>query len=137
MSTDPPESRQPKILIVDDDASVLLMVERYLERKGMDVVATSSAIGVTSLIRRHNPDAVVLDVSMPAMDGTSLAKLIRRDRRMAPIPIIFYTAFDADRVAGVMQVLPDSHHIPKSEGIINLHECLERILARRPQKPGG
>jgi DNA-binding response OmpR family regulator len=85
-----------KILIVDDDESVLLTTKSILEMEGYDVQVHAQSFGTTNAIRDMQPDLVLLDINMPALSGDKLAEIIyeKLDRRHAPI--IFYSSNDED-----------------------------------------
>jgi len=117
---------QPQVLVVDDDEDVLDLTRRYFERKGVRVMTTRTPLGVSSLLQRYRPGVLVLDVRMPALDGASLAALVRRARLTRDIPIVFYTGLDADQLAPIRQQFPDAQVVPKGAGVRVL---LERVVA--------
>lgn len=79
-----------KILIVEDDSTLSMIISETLQREGFDTI--SAANGEEGLRRffRHNPDIVVADVMMPRMDGFEMARKIRQSNQI--IPILFLTA---------------------------------------------
>jgi DNA-binding response OmpR family regulator len=89
-----------RILVVDDDATVAEVVERYLRRDGYEVEIVAD--GRTALDRAlaDPPDLVVLDLMLPGMDGLDVC---RRLRALAPVPVIMLTARgdESDRVVGL------------------------------------
>jgi two-component system response regulator MprA len=92
---------QPSVLVVDDDAPVRRMLERTLTAEGWAVQAVGDGGAALAAVERSVPDAVVLDVAMPGLDGLAVARRLR-DKGLAT-PIIMLTARDAvpDRVAGL------------------------------------
>ena len=66
-----------RVLVVDDDSMYLELVERSLKSFNIEVTTTDSAIGVTNLIRRTEPDVVLLDVNIPALSGDALLGIVR------------------------------------------------------------
>ena len=92
---------QPSVLVVDDDAPVRRMLERTLTAEGWTVQAVGDGGAALAAVERSVPDAVVLDVAMPGLDGLAVARRLR-DKGLAT-PIIMLTARDAvpDRVAGL------------------------------------
>lgn len=85
----------PTVLIVDDDESVRALVGRQLAGAGYDVVTAEDAVVAGHLVLGGPPDLIVLDVSMPYMDGFEFAAALKADNTLPFIPIIFLTA-DAD-----------------------------------------
>src|SRR5918998_3914915 len=92
---------QPSVLVVDDDRPILRMLERVLGADGYRVRTAADGGAALASVERSTPDAIVLDVAMPGMDGLAVARRLR-DKGLAT-PILFLTARDgvADRVAGL------------------------------------
>ena len=79
----------PKILIVDDEANILDVVELYLLREGYKVVRAGDGVSALRLFAEHKPDLVVLDWMMPQMDGLDVCRQMRATRA---VPVIMLTA---------------------------------------------
>ena len=81
-----------KILIIDDDADTRELVQMSLVLARIETLtASSGAEGVAKAAREH-PDAILLDVMMPFMDGPATLRALRADPRTADIPVLFLTA---------------------------------------------
>jgi two-component system, OmpR family, response regulator MprA len=89
------------VLLVDDDASIRRMLERTLAAEGYDVAAVSDGGAAMAAVERSVPDAIVLDVAMPGLDGLSVTRRLRG--KGLAVPILLLTARDAleERVAGL------------------------------------
>jgi two-component system response regulator MprA len=89
------------VLVVDDDAPVRRMLERTLAAEGYAVVAVADGGAALARAETTPPDAIVLDVAMPGMDGLAVARRLRS--KGVSIPILMLTARDevGDRVAGL------------------------------------
>jgi len=109
------------ILIVDDNQDVLELARRYLTRRGFDVTTMATVLGVTATVMRLRPDVVVLDVDVPAIEGGTLAGLIRRE---VDVPIVLYTAMDEEIARAIAARFPRCHYVPKAIGVQHLHEAL-------------
>jgi two-component system response regulator MprA len=92
---------EPAVLLVDDDARILRMLERTLAAEGYDVTAVADGGAALARVERSLPDLVVLDVAMPGLDGLAVTRRLRAKR--LPVPILLLTARDAleQRVAGL------------------------------------
>ena len=88
------------VLIVDDEPAIVRLVRDYLERAGFEVMTASNGEDGLQAFARGSPDLVILDLSLPRMDGLDVARAMRR---AGDVPIIMLTARtdEADRVAGL------------------------------------
>src|SRR3954451_4550596 len=89
------------LLLVDDDAPIRRMLERTLIAEGYDVVAAADGGAALAAVERNVPDAIVLDVTMPGLDGLAVTRRLRA--KGLRVPILLLTARDAvhERVAGL------------------------------------
>ena len=81
-----------KILIVDDEKDILLMLEKRLIAEGYSVLTADNGKDAITIAKSKSPDLVILDVLMPDMDGGEVAKKLKDNFRTQNIPIIFLTA---------------------------------------------
>jgi two-component system response regulator MprA len=89
------------VLVVDDDAPILRMLERTLAAEGYAVETAADGGAALAAVERAVPDLVVLDVAMPGLDGLAVCRRLRR--LGLALPVLLLTARDAvsDRVAGL------------------------------------
>jgi two-component system alkaline phosphatase synthesis response regulator PhoP len=88
------------VLIVDDEPAIVRVVRDYLERAGFHVISAGDGGEALRASRQHHPDLVILDLTLPTIDGLDVARSLRRD---GDVPIIMLTARtdETDRVAGL------------------------------------
>jgi len=88
-----------KILIADDDDRIREVVRIFLEAEGFDVAQAEDGNRALEMVRKDNPDLVILDLMMPGLDGWTICKILRKETK---IPIIMLTAKgdENDRVLG-------------------------------------
>ena len=88
------------VLIVDDEPAIVRLVRDYLERAGFAVMTAGNGEHALHLFARSRPDLVILDLTLPHMDGLDVARAMRR---AGDVPIIMLTARtdEPDRVAGL------------------------------------
>ena len=112
-----------RILMIEDDVSLASMVAEYLRTAGMQVDAAHDAESGLSALSRMNPDAVILDLMLPDLDGFEVC---RRIRVSSEVPVIMLTARgdDTDRIVGLELGADD--YLPKP---FNPRELLARIRA--------
>ncbi|GMW01550.1 MAG: hypothetical protein AMXMBFR84_26870 [Candidatus Hydrogenedentota bacterium] len=84
------------VLVVDDNAQNLYLLETLLEANGHRVATASNGASALDLARRQPPDVIVSDILMPGMDGFTLCREWKSDGRLKRIPFVFYTATYTD-----------------------------------------
>lgn len=82
----------PKILLVEDNEMNRDMLSRRLQRKGYEVVTVGSGEQALSLACQEMPDLILMDITLPGMDGWEAARLLKSDDKTKHIPIIALTA---------------------------------------------
>lgn len=89
-----------KILVVDDEPSIVKSIQYSLEKEGYQVVTSSDGQAAVEVARREKPNLVILDVMLPSLDGYEVCRQIRAE---FPIPIIMLTAKgeEIDKVVGL------------------------------------
>ena len=92
-----------RILVVDDDRDIVRLVSSYLEKAGYEVVTANDGETALHVLRRDQPQLVILDLMLPDRDGWDVARLIRSDPSLAATPIIMLTARveDNDKIIGL------------------------------------
>jgi DNA-binding response OmpR family regulator len=81
-----------KVLVIDDEAPIRLLCRVNLEAEGMEVLEAPNGQTGLELATSDSPDAILLDVMMPGLDGWGVAERLLDDERTRSIPIVFLTA---------------------------------------------
>ena len=119
-----------RILVVDDDKSIVKVLTAYLERSGYQVFPAYDGDMALHALRRERPDLVILDLMMPNRDGYEVTTIVRADKTLATTPIIMLTARveDTDKIVGLELGADD--YVTKP---FNAHEVVARVksLLRR------
>lgn len=117
----------PRILVVDDDATVSDVVRRYFDKAGMSVQIAGDGNTALEIATRWQPDLVVLDLMLPGMSGLAVCRALRESR---DVPVIMLTALGAesDRVLGLEQGADDYLSKPFSprELVLRVQSILRR-----------
>jgi two-component system, OmpR family, alkaline phosphatase synthesis response regulator PhoP len=92
-----------KTLVIDDEAPIRLLCRVNLEAEGIEVLEAAEGESGLELAKKERPDAILLDVMMPGLDGWNVAERLLADEDTREIPIIFLTARAdlRDRVRGL------------------------------------
>jgi DNA-binding response OmpR family regulator len=86
-------SQRPTVLVVDDDATVVSTIVRYLEHGGMTALTAAKGVDALARARDAHPDLIVLDRMLPELDGMSVCRILREE---SGVPIIMLTARAAE-----------------------------------------
>lgn len=96
-----PENK-PHVLVVDDDAESRKVLRKILEPSGYEVEEAADGQEALAQVARRIPDLVLLDITMPVMDGWAVCRKLKWDARTRLVPVVILTALDAraDRLKG-------------------------------------
>lgn len=81
-----------RLLLIDDDPNLILLVKDYLEFRGYEVVTAENGREALEVLEQELPDMIICDVMMPEMDGYSFVRHLREDARTNWIPVLFLSA---------------------------------------------
>lgn len=128
--------RQPKVLVVDDDARLRDLLRRYLSENGYTVTVAEDAKAMNRFWMRERFDMLVLDLMLPGEDGLSICRRLRGGGDQTPIIMLTAKGEDTDRIVGLEMGADD--YLPKP---FNPRELLARIGAvlrrKRPDETPG
>jgi chemosensory pili system protein ChpA (sensor histidine kinase/response regulator) len=93
----PPMEAVPTIMVVDDSLTVRRVTQRLLERSGYGVLLAKDGVDALRQLQEVKPDAMLVDIEMPKMDGYDLTRNVRGTRATADIPIIMITSRTAEK----------------------------------------
>lgn len=119
-----PSELQSKILVVDDDARLRTLLQRYLEEQGYVVKAVADASQMDKALSREIYNLMVLDLMLPGEDGLSICRRLRDAGNRIPIIMLTAKGDDNDRISGLEAGADD--YLPKP---FNPRELMARIKA--------
>src|ERR1044071_155952 len=90
--TGPASMRKKKVLIIDDDPAVTAVYEVAFQLENFEAAAVNSGGAALSTMRSFRPDAVVLDLNMPGIDGLRWLKTVRQVPEFRDLPVVILTA---------------------------------------------
>ncbi|MGN0343242.1 MAG: response regulator [Roseburia sp.] len=127
------ESGKKSILVVDDSALALRSMKTMLSEKYRVTIATSAKRGMEA-IRNKRPDLILLDYDMPECDGREMLKMIRQDKEIADIPVIFLTAVaDKEHIMAVLQLNPNGYFRKPLERNMVM-KAIAKVLGENPDE---
>lgn len=119
-----------RILIADDDPSVLQVLETVLSGDGYQVVKAEDGAAALELARRNGFDLIMLDVQMPRLDGLETARRLRREPSLRDVPIVILTARSADKDIEAAFAEGVTDYITKPFAISQMRARVRSWLAR-------
>lgn len=92
-----------RLLLIDDDPNLILLVKDYLEFRGYEVITAENGREALEVLEQDVPDLIICDVMMPEMDGYAFVEHVREDPRTNWIPVLFLSAKgqSQDKVKGL------------------------------------
>lgn len=123
---------QGTILVIDDDPASLDLMVRFLTKKGVHVVSTSSGREGVRLAQTLCPAAITLDIKMPDMDGWTVLSTLKANPALASIPVIVLTTIDDKQTA---YALGASDYLTKPPDLDRLTTILKQYTHLAPPEP--
>jgi DNA-binding response OmpR family regulator len=120
-----------RILVVDDEPDIRLVVERRLTLKGYEVITAATGYEGLNKARGEHPDLIVLDLMLPGIDGNQICAMLKRDTRYRDIPIIILSAKSQTRDIDVSMSCGADAYVAKPFDHQVLLDQIESLLAGR------
>jgi CheY-like chemotaxis protein len=125
----------PRVLVVDDDPTIRMICATNLQLDGYQVLEAANGQEGLELALDHAPDVVLLEISMPVLDGFGLAAALQADERTRELPLIFLTG-EADPVVKARAFETGAHAViaqPFDPGAVTTF--VERVVAHLIPQP--
>jgi two-component system alkaline phosphatase synthesis response regulator PhoP len=118
------------ILVIDDEPELVKLLDYNLTKAGYLVLTAKDGESGLATARKHSPDAIILDVMMPGLDGWEVCKRLRQDPATSALPVIMLTAKadEGDRVLGLELGADD--YVTKPFGVRELLARVKALLRR-------
>jgi CheY-like chemotaxis protein len=123
-----------KILIVDDDPGIRMLLSKFLQREGYETLMAQNGLEGVEFAKKHQPDLIIMDVVMPQMDGLTAARLIKFYKPLGEVPILFLTAKDADKEIELAQAVRAEVYITKPFDVHQVTEVVRETLSGKKTK---
>lgn len=118
------------ILVIDDEPELVKLLDYNLSKAGYLVISAKDGESGLAAARKHAPDAIILDVMMPGLDGWEVCKRLRQDASTSALPVLMLTAKgeEGDRVLGLELGADD--YLTKPFGVRELIARVKALLRR-------
>ncbi len=117
-----------KILIVDDDEGVVMLISRVLSRDGFEVLTAANGRQALDVAETTPPDLVIMDITMPEMDGYTATTLLKQKPGLRDLPVIYLSGLTAEEDAGRAFASGGSLLLRKPFNINNLKDIVRLSL---------
>ena len=118
-------------MVVDDSLTVRAVSGRLLARHGYHVLTAKDGVDALEQLGEVIPDAMLLDIEMPRMDGFDLARNMRADQRLKHVPIIMITSRTAEKHRRHAAEIGVDHFLGKPYDEDQLLECLRECIGKK------
>ncbi len=118
---------QPRILVVEDDSDLRRSLAEVLEDEGWEVACAKDGEDALRQLDGPAPKAILLDLTMPGMDGWTFRSVQRSDPRLARIPTVVISAAYAGDPRGAIEALAPDAYLPKPFELDTLLATLKRV----------
>lgn len=120
--------RRRSVLVVDDEATIRRAFATFLRRRGFEVLEAEHGQGALAMAQQAEPDAIVLDIQMPVLDGVTTAELLKLDAATAHIPLIAVTGHPFEGGEAEARRLGFSAYLPKPLPPDELAHTITKLL---------
>jgi DNA-binding response OmpR family regulator len=117
------------VLVADDDRDAVLMLSALLQQEGHQVLEVYRGDAVLHLVRRYQPDAVLLDIGMPGLTGFEIARQLRDTLRQSCPLLIAVTAWGTEKARQVGKAFGFHHYLVKPYAAEELLGLLDPLAA--------
>ncbi|MCY1343290.1 Sensor histidine kinase RcsC [compost metagenome] len=122
---------QPTVMVVDDSLTVRKATQRLLGRAGYQVVLARDGVDALKQLQDVMPDAMLVDIEMPNMDGFDLTRNVRSDSRTTHMPLVMITSRTADKHRRYAEEIGVNVYLGKPYNEDQLLATLQRLLGER------
>jgi CheY-like chemotaxis protein len=102
-----------KAVVVDDNANNLMLEKDLLEVAGFEVFDAANGSDGIAMILREKPDIIIMDIRLPDMPGTEAIKIVRQNKEISNIPVVFVTASVMEKERKEIAAIPNSGYMSK------------------------
>lgn len=132
MLGDPPRASAKKVLIVEDNALNLKLLNDLLEYHGYQVLTTASGEAAIQIAEQQQLDLILMDIQLPDIIGVEATRRLKANDRTRTIPIVAVTAFAMSGDRAMILESGCDDYVAKPFSVIDFLELVERYTTRNP-----
>lgn len=123
--------KKAKIAIIDDEKALVETLKSFLEERGFSVISAYDGVSGLELIKREKPDIVILDITMPELDGRDVLIQLKKNEDTKSIPVIMLTVKNEPFEVDYGMELGADDYLPKPCEVHRLLKHIDAILKKR------
>lgn len=116
------------IMVVDDDEDIRYMMRVLLEEDGYRVLEAENGQRALEIVEGNHPDLILMDLSMPVLDGFAATRRLRKLSRLREVPIIAVTAYDTPEHRNNASAAGINEYLTKPVDFVQLDKLLDQYL---------
>jgi CheY-like chemotaxis protein len=124
------DATRPNIMIVEDFDEVRMMMRTFLERNGYRVVEVVNGQDAIDVARRERPDLILMDLSLPVLDGFGAIHYIRKQAGLGDVPIVIVSSHTEPEIRADALAAGCSDYLLKPFDSHQLKDTIDRILSK-------
>ena len=122
------EKNRPRLLLVEDSGDNRFMMKRLLEMNDYQVLEAVNGVQAVKIAERERPDLILMDLSLPIVDGLAATRRIRRFPELKEVPIVIITAHDTADFHAEALASGCNEYVTKPIDFSQLEDVLQRLL---------
>ena len=122
------------VLVVDDSVDNVVVLSLDLQNEGYRVVTASNGEEAVSVASLTHPNIILMDISMPQLDGLAATRRIRENETLRDVPVIAITAFSTEGFRRAAYDVGIQGYLVKPIDLQRMHELIRRLLAPKTSK---
>ena len=121
--------KETKLLVVDDEAMANMHLKSYFEKRGYAVFTATCAEEALPLIKKENPEIMLLDIGLPGMNGIELLQEVRKSNRALKV-ILISGYYNLDFPDATIKELNIYECVHKPIGLVELDQIVKKVLSK-------
>jgi CheY-like chemotaxis protein len=122
-------ARSRRILLADDNEAIQRLVKQIADKRGHELIQTTTGASTLSCAVETQPDIIVLDMQFPDADGRDVLNKLKADARTAHIPVIVWSGREGESDSRISLSLGAEDYVEKSDAQLLIRK-VERVLLR-------
>jgi len=126
------EEKKKRILVVDDDPTLIKMIKIYFENLGFSISLAGSGVEALKAFDEEPPDVMILDIRMPGMDGIKVCRKIRLEKGNLKTPIIAITGYHNEKIKKDVMAAGANAYMEKPLDLSRLLKIVKELISDNP-----